>query len=131
MSTNTSIPYESTLYESSTDDDVYFQSVGFFFMLNFLYFIGLASVHLVHWTINLVLEYKKTRSCGAKERAEGASGYLLLIVGACFPMIVGIWITIDIPVSKVTFDTEDLLIFIFRIGLILILDHQNVVHIGL
>jgi len=101
MSTNSSIPYESSLYESSSDDDVYFQSFGFFFMLNFVYFIGLASIHLIHWTINLVLEYNKTRSCGAKERAEGASGYLLLIIGACFPITVGIWITIDIPVSIV------------------------------
>lgn len=87
-------------YSSSSEDDVYFQSVYFFFDMNGLFFFAIGVIHLTHWVLNLYCEYKNTRSCGTSERKEGALGYVLLIVSFMVPMIVLLWFMFGIPVSE-------------------------------
>lgn len=93
--------YQSTEeYDSSSSEDfVYFQSINFFFDMNTLYLLALGVIHLSHWIINLVVEYKNTKSCGTSQRLEGVVGYILLGVSFSIPVLCSIWIIFALPVS--------------------------------
>ena len=77
----------------SASDSPFIDSVGFFWILNTIYLVAFGLIHLTHWFINLYLEFKQTKSCGAKERHEGTMGFVLLFVCFSVPMLYALIIT--------------------------------------
>jgi len=72
-----------------------------------VYLFGFLGVHLVHWFINLALEFKNTKSCGAAQRHEGIFGFVMLFIGFAIPTSVGIVFFFNVPDwSYIQFGTD-------------------------